>query len=77
MDDDPSKRNDPVRWSNKGVLDSYYEPYQPILESQRQLNRKGYSLLKHVMAKTLKRVRNDGTDAGEEGKDTSKVKQSK
>ncbi len=46
MDNDPTDlKTDPSnRDSNKGILNVKYEPYQPLLDSMKELNRAAYPL---------------------------------
>lgn len=43
---DPSNRN-----SNKGILNSDYEPYTPLLETMRELNARVYTIIDHLDAR--------------------------
>lgn len=46
MDNDPTKAGaEPSNTdANKGIVDNYYKPYQPLLDQMKQLNRQMYAL---------------------------------
>ena len=50
MDNDPADpKTDPSnKDSNKGMFNATYEPYQPLLDSMRELNTRVYSIIDHI-----------------------------
>ncbi|MHC4406774.1 MAG: hypothetical protein ACYTG0_44700, partial [Planctomycetota bacterium] len=57
MDNDPEDRStDPSnRDSNKGIVTTGYEPYTPLLDAMRDLNRAAYPLAEYFDGKARRR----------------------
>jgi hypothetical protein len=67
MDNDPDdKKVDPSnRDSNKGILNSRYAPYEPLLQAMNELNVRAYSLVDYFDAISQAAQRRQPGDVGD------------
>mmetsp|Transcript_2440 Transcript_2440/g.3512 ORF Transcript_2440/g.3512 Transcript_2440/m.3512 type:complete len:152 (+) Transcript_2440:915-1370(+) len=67
IDDDPDDQKKLQRMSNKGVLNSRYEPYKPLIDAQRLINSQGYAVLSHVERVAMESHRKTTHGSSEDG----------